>query len=67
MFRFILNEVNLTDDDNTELRIADYYNWKPPVELGNEHRNPDIPLDDIVDSAKEKAEEENDDNKGVWI
>ena len=67
VFRFILNEVNLTDDDNTELRIADYYNWKPPVELGNEHRNPDIPLDDIVDSAKEKAEEENDDNKGVWI
>lgn len=26
VFRFILNEVNLTDNDNTELMIADYYN-----------------------------------------
>jgi hypothetical protein len=25
VFRFILNEVQLTDDDNTDLRIADYY------------------------------------------
>ena len=29
VFRFILNEVNLTDNDNVELRIADYYSWKP--------------------------------------
>lgn len=26
VFRFILNEVNLTSNDNIELRIADYYN-----------------------------------------
>lgn len=29
IYRFILNEVNLTDDDNVELRVADYYN-RPP-------------------------------------
>ena len=29
VFRFILNEVNLTDNDNVELRIADYYSWVP--------------------------------------
>lgn len=28
VFRFILNEVNITDDDNIELLIADYYNRK---------------------------------------
>lgn len=31
VFRFILNEVNLTDNDNTELMIADYYNDVPPI------------------------------------
>lgn len=29
VFRFILNEVNVTDNDNLELRIADYHNWEP--------------------------------------
>jgi hypothetical protein len=32
VYRFILNEVNVTDNDNTELRIADYYNWHPKKE-----------------------------------
>ncbi len=29
VFRFIMGESALTDNDNVALRIADYYNWKP--------------------------------------
>ena len=61
VFRFILNEVEVTDDDNTELRIADYYNWKPYVKRDNEHKNPDIPLEDIIESAQDDLDF--DDNK----
>lgn len=51
VFRFILNEVNLTDDDNVELRIADFYNWKPYQKLSNEHEDKDISLDEVVNGA----------------
>lgn len=67
VFRFILNEVNKTDDDNEELRIADYYNWKPYVPLDNEHYDPKIPIEEIVDNATQEASKENDDTKGVWL
>lgn len=32
VFRFILNEVPSTDNDNVEARIADYYSWHPKTE-----------------------------------
>ena len=51
VFRFILNEVELTDDDNIELRIADYYNWKPYVKLDNEHVDTDITVEEVVENA----------------
>lgn len=65
VFRFILNEVNMTDDDNVELRIADYFNWKPIVQLDNEHKDADMTLEEIIDSATSKTE--HDDNKEVWL
>lgn len=65
VFRFILNEVNMTDDDNVELRIADYFNWKPDVQLDNEHQDADMTLEEIIDSATSKTEQ--DDNKEVWL
>ena len=65
VFRFILNEVNITDDDNVSLRIADYYNWKPDKKLDNEHRDIDITLKEIIDSATSKNK--HDDNKEVWL
>lgn len=66
IFRFILNEVELTDNDNTELRIADYYNWRPKIDRDNEHKNPDIPLDKIISDAKNQPIND-DDEKDVWI
>ena len=57
VFRFILNEVNVTDDDNVKLRIADYYNWTPYIPSGSDHVDYDIPLEDIVAKAIKEAEE----------
>lgn len=65
VFRFILNEVNMTDDDNVELRIADYYNWKPNVQLDNEHQDKDTTIEEIIDSATSKPEPS--DDKEVWL
>lgn len=69
VFRFILNEVNLTDDDNLEARIADYYSWKPRVEMPKPDTKVDATLEQIVSDAKEKKENTPEDIKksGVWI
>ena len=33
VFKFVLQKVNTTDDDNQDLRIADYYKYFPRQEL----------------------------------
>lgn len=67
VFRFILNEVNLTDNDNVELRIADYYNWKPKKDRMLSDIKTDDTLEEIVsDSRKEDAEANDIDKKG-WL
>lgn len=65
VFRFILNEVNMTDDDNVELRIADYFNWKPDNNSDSKHQDKDTTLSDIIDAATSNAEQ--DDNKENWL
>lgn len=65
VFRYILNEVNMTDNDNKTLRIADYYNWKPYVKTDYEHEDADIPIETIVESAKNQ--DPPDDGKKVWL
>lgn len=65
VFRFILNEVNMTDDDNVELRIADYFNWKPDEQLDNKHQDADTTLEEVINSATSKTDQ--DDNKEVWL
>lgn len=54
VFRFILNEVNVTDNDNIELRIADYYNWTPKHKRPVPDVKTDGTLDEIVSTAIEK-------------
>lgn len=65
VFRFILNEVNRTDNDNVPLRIADYYNWTPPVPLVDKHQDTDITLEEIRNTNSSKIN--NDDRKDVWL
>ena len=65
VFRFILNEVNLTDNDNVKLRIADYYNWHPHIPLDNEHRDTDQTVEEIVEEAKSKEPPQPD--QKVWL
>lgn len=69
VFRFILSEVNATDDDNKELRIADYYNWKPRIERPVPDIKTDDPLEKITVGAKDLVDNRYDDldEKKVWL
>lgn len=65
VYRFILNEVNLTDEDNIELRIADYYNWKPKKSRPESDVKSDQPFENIVDTAINETGGAKD--TGVWL
>lgn len=67
VFKFIMNEVQLTKEDNVELRIADYTSWTPSVPKDGDHIDSDLSLGQIVNEATAKAEEQPDDNKKGWI
>lgn len=67
VFRFILNEVNLTEDDNKTLRIADYTNWTPPKTLDSDHVDSEMMIAEIVDVAIDEQYSYQDDDKGVWL
>lgn len=69
VFRFILNEVNLTDNDNVDMRIADYYSWQPPVITQKPDIQNDDLIEDIVARAVENAENtpETIEERGVWL
>ena len=56
VFRFIMNEVNVTDNDNIEERIADYYSWYPKVELPEPDTRTGEPFGDIKERAEEIEE-----------
>lgn len=68
VFRFILNEVVLTDNDNVKERIADFKNWMPQRQLDGDHRDLDCSVAELVDSITEKVETAPplDDKKG-WL
>ena len=67
VFKFIMNEVQLTKEDNIELRIADYTSWKPSISKDGDHIDSDLTIGQIVDAATAKSNEEPDDNKKGWI
>ncbi len=67
VFRFILNEVNLTKEDNLALRIADFTSWKPPAELDGDHKDCDYTVGEIVDIATDAADTPQDDEKEGWL
>lgn len=67
VFKFILNEVQLTKEDNVELRIADYTSWKPSMPKDGDHMDSELTVGQIVDAAIAKASEAPDDSKKRWI
>lgn len=67
VFRFILNEVQLTADDNKELRIADYNKWKPHTVLDSDHRDSEYTVAQIVSAATADASIPPDDDKKGWL
>lgn len=57
VFRFILNEVVLTENDNISERIGDYNSWMPVRELDGDHRDSDCTVAEIVEQAIDNVEE----------
>lgn len=70
VYRFIMREESQTDNDNPELRIADYYSWYPkgsaPVP---DVQKTDKVFEEIAQDARDKREElpNNVDRTGVWL
>lgn len=56
VFRYILNEVVRTDNDNVGERIADFENWLPPRKSDGDFRDSDLTVAQIVAAAEEKVE-----------
>ena len=67
VFRYILAEVNATKDDNFNEMIADYTNWRPPVETDSAHIDSNAELKTIVDTAVIESTEKPNDDKEVWL
>lgn len=68
VFRFILNEVVLTDHDNIKHRIADFNNWMPQRELDGDHTDSEYTVVELVSEARKKTQENppSDQKKG-WL
>lgn len=56
VYRYILNEVNTTDNDNIEAGIADYYSWYPRVNMPVSDVQTGAPFDEIKENAIEREE-----------
>lgn len=57
IFKFVLQEVNTTDDDNQALRVADYYKYFPREDTGEV--SPDLSIDPDNTTT--------DDGRKVWL
>lgn len=69
VYRFILNEVNVTDNDNISERIADYYSWKPRIERPIVDTQTGISVEEVVSNAIEKQQESINsiNDRTVWL
>lgn len=69
VYRFILGEVNLTDADNTELRIADYYSWQPKQSDPKPDIQTGATVEQIVNEAieRQKHKSEEIEDRKVWL
>lgn len=67
IFRYILTECNLTEHDNIELRVADYYNWKPQHEIKTVRPDEGKSIESIVEDALEQDAFPQFPDKEVWL
>ena len=67
VFRYILNEVVLTANDNIEERIADYNSWMPVRPLDGDHRDSECTVAEIVTAANAQAAVTPSDDREDWI
>lgn len=52
VYKFVLQEVNTIDEDNQELRVADYYKYYPPNDGGVTTPNVTVDPDNTTDDGK---------------
>lgn len=69
VYRFIMTEENITDNDNVELRIADYYSWHPAIEENIPDEQTGEPFSKIKKQAEEsdKQKEEKIEREKRWL
>lgn len=67
VFRFILNEVTRTENDNIKERIADYTSWMPERALDSDHKDSEYTVAQIVSAAQEAASVPPSDEKENWL
>lgn len=68
VFRYILNEVVLTANDNIKERIADYTKWMPVRQLDGDHRDSECTVAEIVQDAIDRVENNPpQDDKEDWL
>ena len=69
VIRFIMGESELTDLDNPEARIADYYGWKPEEAKPVPDTKKDVPFEEMISQAEQEAKDkpEQIEKSGVWL
>ena len=69
VFRFILSETDVTDYDNKEKRIADYYGWEPKHGDIVSDVQEDKPYEDMIEDARNKTNltKARAEESGVWL
>ena len=69
VFRFIMGETNLTDNDNPKLRIADFYSWKPKSEKSEPDIKGEATFEEMVEEAimQSDSRAEKIQRSGVWL
>lgn len=61
VFKFVLQEVNTTDDDNQELCIADYYKYFPITDSTEDGNDTVNETDDTTETPEQNT------GKKVWL
>ena len=64
-----MGESELTDLDNPDARIADYYGWKPEEAKPVPDTKKDVPFEEMISQAEQEAKDkpEQIEKSGVWL
>ena len=67
VFRFILNETNITKNDNKDLMIADVDKWIPRDVLNSEYMGEELSLAELISAEEAKQNTTLPDGRENWL